>query len=304
MQCFQGLPQTRKKRAFWRFTLLLGFSLPAVGRAADQELHVEKADSGRNADADELIKLEQQRVASTLGDPVDFFDRTTADDCTFFHATGDVQTKASELVHLKSGNLRFYSNDLAEPEARIFGNLGVINGVNTQRGTYNGTDFSARFRFTRVYAKRAGQWQMVSSQSSAIGKPLQVPGPADANIAIQHELKLLERQRAEALVGGDADFLDRTTAERCIFIDAAGALQTKAGELAEIRAGELKWESADIDEVKVRVFGDAAVVNGLTTQRGHSKGSTFRGQYRFTHVFAKREGQWQLVTAHSFQVTQ
>jgi len=245
-----------------------------------------------------------QRVASTLGNPVEFFDRTTADDCTFFHATGDVETKASELLLLKTGNLKFYSNDLQDASAQVFGNLGVITGVNIQKGAYNGADFSARFRFTRVYANRDGQWKMVSSQSSAIGKPLQPPLPSTGDFGLQHELKVLEQRRAEALVAGDADFLERTTTDGCTFVDAAGGMQTKAGELAAIRNGGLRWQVADIDEVKVRIFTQGAVLNGLSTQQGVSDGTAFVGQYRFTHVYARQDGRWQLVAAHSFKTTQ
>jgi len=41
------------------------------------------------------------RAEAFANGDLDFVDRTTADDCTFVHATGDIQSKAHEMHSLK-----------------------------------------------------------------------------------------------------------------------------------------------------------------------------------------------------------
>ena len=59
-----------------------------------------------------------------------------------------------------------------------------------------------------------------------------------------------------------------------------------------------QWTSSKTDNMKVRVFGDVAIVTGRQTLEGTSKGYK-SGPRRFTDVFAKRNGKWQIVTGQS-----
>jgi len=53
----------------------------------------------------------------------------------------------------------------------------------------------------------------------------------------------------------------------------------------------------NIDEMKVRVYGDTAVVTGQSTVKGIFKTQDISGKYRWTDVFVKRDGKWQIVNA-------
>ena len=53
----------------------------------------------------------------------------------------------------------------------------------------------------------------------------------------------------------------------------------------------------NIDEMKVRVYGDTAVVTGQSTVKGMFKTQDISGKYRWTDVFVKRDGKWQIVNA-------
>jgi ketosteroid isomerase-like protein len=64
-----------------------------------------------------------------------------------------------------------------------------------------------------------------------------------------------------------------------------------------------KAQSVSADELKVRVFGNAAVVTGRDTLKGAQyKGKDLSGQYRFTDVFVQRDGRWQAVASHSSKI--
>ena len=54
-----------------------------------------------------------------------------------------------------------------------------------------------------------------------------------------------------------------------------------------------------VDEVEVRVFGDAAVVSGRTHAVGEFADQRYDVHIRFTDTFVKRRGQWQAVASHA-----
>jgi ketosteroid isomerase-like protein len=61
--------------------------------------------------------------------------------------------------------------------------------------------------------------------------------------------------------------------------------------------------------VKVRVYGDAAVVTGRATIKGQLKtgadsAQDISGQYRYTRVYVKQQGQWRLVSFQFAPVAQ
>ena len=49
------------------------------------------------------------------------------------------------------------------------------------------------------------------------------------------------------------------------------------------------------DDVRVRVYGDAAVATGRIRSEGTFRGQPRGGRTRFTRVFVRRGGRWQLV---------
>ncbi len=55
----------------------------------------------------------------------------------------------------------------------------------------------------------------------------------------------------------------------------------------------------EIDDVRVRTFGDAAVVTGRTHGVGEFSGAAYDVIIRFTDTFVRRAGQWQAVCSHS-----
>jgi ketosteroid isomerase-like protein len=58
-------------------------------------------------------------------------------------------------------------------------------------------------------------------------------------------------------------------------------------------------ESSALDDIEVRLFGDAAVVTGRNHARGTQSGTPFDVRLRFTDVFLRRSGQWQAVAWHA-----
>lgn len=110
----------------------------------------------------------------------------------------------------------------------------------------------------------------------------------------------LERQSKDAAIRRDVSFVERTLAEDYVGIGPLGAVVTKADTVAARKAAQLHYDSIDISEMLVRVFGNTAVVTARAEVKGNQLGEDFSGPYRFTRVWVKRNGHWQTV---SYQAT-
>ena len=122
-----------------------------------------------------------------------------------------------------------------------------------------------------------------------------VASPAGDKAAIRK----MERDWAVLVVKGDTAAMLGMGVDNCMFMDATGHLNTLKQIVADVKSGALVFESMQINDLKVRVYGDAAVVFGLETEKSKYKGEDTSGQYRFTDTFVKRNGHWLYVASHS-----
>jgi len=47
------------------------------------------------------------------------------------------------------------------------------------------------------------------------------------------------------------------------------------------------------------VYGDAAIVTGITTVKGRSKGEPFAADFQFTDTYVRHSGHWLLAASHA-----
>jgi len=66
--------------------------------------------------------------------------------------------------------------------------------------------------------------------------------------------------------------------------------------LKDVKDGTLKYERLDKSEMKVRVYGETAVVTGRAQSKIKVKGQEVGGIDRFTEVFARQGGKWRCVS--------
>ena len=117
--------------------------------------------------------------------------------------------------------------------------------------------------------------------------------------AVEALLVELERQMSEALAREDAAVLNRLWSDDLVFTSPNGHMTNKTQRLAGQKPSAQSAQLANInDEVKVRVYGNTAVVTVLSTWKGKAGTQEFSDQYQATHVWVKQRGRWQLVAAH------
>lgn len=114
---------------------------------------------------------------------------------------------------------------------------------------------------------------------------------------IDQQLKKLENDWAQAEVKKDFAGLDRIMADEYTFTDPDGKIFGKAQTIASFKTDANVLTSEVVSELTVQIYGDAAVVTGLTkeTIKGKDRGDT----YRFTDTWVKRGSAWQCVAGHS-----
>lgn len=89
-----------------------------------------------------------------------------ADDWMLTHSDGRIQHKADYLAELASRRRSNSSVENLGVRVRQYEHTAIITGISVQSGVTDGQPWSGRFRFTRTWVRRDGQWQMVASHSS------------------------------------------------------------------------------------------------------------------------------------------
>jgi ketosteroid isomerase-like protein len=112
---------------------------------------------------------------------------------------------------------------------------------------------------------------------------------------MEEELLKLEDEFARAVASNNADALDKLLADDWIIVEPDGSIIDKARFLEVIRSGALSHESMKSTDLKVRVYGNTAVVTGLTTSKGKFMGQDFTSCERATDIFVKQADRWQCV---------
>ncbi|MGE0363502.1 MAG: nuclear transport factor 2 family protein [Vicinamibacterales bacterium] len=113
----------------------------------------------------------------------------------------------------------------------------------------------------------------------------------------------LEQRLAAAWVKGDRAFIDGLLAADWSVTDGSGRVLTKAQLLEEtFGSADRRIETMAIDDVRVRFVGGVAIVTGRTRATGSYKGQSGTAVLRFTDVFTRRDGRWQIVVSHGSAV--
>jgi ketosteroid isomerase-like protein len=110
----------------------------------------------------------------------------------------------------------------------------------------------------------------------------------------------LEAKWDAAAVKGDIAAFDALYADTFVFTNSQGKVQTKAEVLNELRSGDLKYQTSKGDQIKVFLYGDAAVVTGRWTGKWVLKGKTTDSVEHYTGMYVRQQnGPWRLVATQT-----
>lgn len=105
-------------------------------------------------------------------------------------------------------------------------------------------------------------------------------------------IRQLEQERNDAILKGDFAALERMTADDYTFVTLRGEMLTKAQVIQNFHSGAAKYQSREISDLNIRVYGNSAVVTGRAIQKGAENGTDYSGDYWFTRVYVYEGGRW------------
>jgi hypothetical protein len=112
------------------------------------------------------------------------------------------------------------------------------------------------------------------------------------------ELARIEQRLAETWKKGECAAWGALVAPEWSVTHITGAVITRDQALKMCEEPDTPIETMKVDDLSIRIFGDAAVVTGRTTvATGGASPVTLT--LRFTDVFVRRAGRWQVVASHA-----
>jgi ketosteroid isomerase-like protein len=113
----------------------------------------------------------------------------------------------------------------------------------------------------------------------------------------EQAVRNLERLYAEAVTRQDVATLDRILADDFIATSSRGEVRNKSHEIDDIKPNpDYALEAFKLDDLNVRIFGEMAIITGRSTLKAGYKGQSSPSLFRYTRVYAKRKGRWQVVS--------
>lgn len=136
-----------------------------------------------------------------------------------------------------------------------------------------------------------------------------VVGQSISNSKVEQELMQLERDWSAAYLRHDTALIDRILSEDFVGFDGRGVMTNKAQEIENAK-GPRPGDSQPafliledtVTDMRVRVYGDVAVVNGRSVEKVKTSDKEAVIQYRRTTVWVRRHDRWRCVSFHGSRI--
>src|SRR5438093_11601604 len=101
---------------------------------------------------------------------------------------------------------------------------------------------------------------------------LLVSSRASAQATLEQDIIKLEQTVTDAQFKKDRAALERLLADDYLYTHSNGSVLNKAQVIAESMSSDVQWTDSKFADLKVRIFGDVAVLTGEQTIQGTAKG--------------------------------
>lgn len=128
------------------------------------------------------------------------------------------------------------------------------------------------------------------------------PTVSPSKIETEQQLRQMNDDWTKALVRADRVTLDRIMADDFFFAYPMEG-DDKAQFIGDVVSGDVKVESLTRENITVRIWGDTAVLTGRDSARWSYQGRDFSGHYKVINVYARREGEWRLVSVQACPIS-
>jgi uncharacterized protein (TIGR02246 family) len=115
----------------------------------------------------------------------------------------------------------------------------------------------------------------------------------------EEQIKALEDQTRESALKGDTSFMEKYLTDDYLGVGGNGQSSTKQQAVQMRKSGEIKYQTIEVRDQKVRVYGNTAIVNLQATVKATFKGEDISGDYRASRVWVKQNGGWKIANFQS-----
>lgn len=244
------------------------------------------------SDAAELTRLLNEFLAGASHNDAAIHDRFWADELVYTGSGGRRRNKADVMKDVRSApapkagdpTITYTAEDL---RIQQYANTAIVAFRLVGTTARDGTSQVANFFNTGTLVKGDGKWQVVAWQATRIPRS----ATDDENEVIKAEAAF-HRAMSEA----DVKPLESLIDETFIWTHSTGMKQTRDQLLEEIRSGRLRYARLELRDRKVNVYGDSAVVRGVSP-RQRVDGNPFDAHYTLT--FINQPAGWKVVAFHT-----
>jgi hypothetical protein len=96
-------------------------------------------------------------------------------------------------------------------------------------------------------------------------------------------------------VTGDGAALRKVVADDYLLVNSRGEHENKADFIRDYTAPGFTFAPFKIEQQVIRVWANGAVLSGVADAHGMSDGKPYAVRLRFTDIWGKRHGKWQLI---------
>jgi ketosteroid isomerase-like protein len=111
-------------------------------------------------------------------------------------------------------------------------------------------------------------------------------------------VRSLELQWTESYKQRQVNILSSLLADDFVITIEDGSTYSKTGYISHSAEPSVHVDVAEMSDIKVRMHGSTAVLTGAYHERGESNGKPYEYHDRFTDVWMKSGGKWQVIASH------
>ena len=156
-----------------------------------------------------------------------------------------------------------------------------------------------RRMMTRSTVGLMGALAIAAALTATLGQRDTSAQSAAADAKIEEAVKAADARRFEATTKNDLDTLASLLADDLTYVHSSAAQDTKAQYLAALKSGATRYHSIEPSDIRVRVYGDTAIVTGVAKISVTANGKPLNNSLRYTDVWVRRNNQWQMVAWQS-----
>jgi uncharacterized protein (TIGR02246 family) len=121
-------------------------------------------------DEQQILALHEAGDKALMSADLAALSRIFADDYVQYNEAGQAFSKQDVLNNFRTGAIRYPSIISTGRKIRLFGDMAVVHGSESDEVESGGKRFAVRYVYLDVLQKRDGEWKLVASQLAKTGR--------------------------------------------------------------------------------------------------------------------------------------